>query len=580
MIRAPVVFVGGHVDHGKTTLLDYLRGSTIAKKEAGKITQHIGATEISLDLIKEQAGELLKKYGFDLKIPGLLFIDTPGHEAFSTLRQRGASIANIGVLVIDILQGIQPQTIEVLNYLKKNKTPFVVALTKIDKIKGYNKNLSLTDLFKEIDEGKTIYAQEFNDKLYKIMSQLSEQGFNSERFDNNLDFTKKLLLIPLSSKDGKGIPELLLFLAGLSQKYLENSISLNVEGPGKAMVLEINDTKGFGKTADIILYDGKIKKNDFVKIDAKDNFYVTKIKQLLRPQVLTDLRTVKSGLVAVNEVGAAAGIKVVFQNAKVVAAGDNISVITEDEANKLETTKRIVSETKDKGIIVRADTQGSVDAILSLAKKQNVEIAKANTGNLTREDILEAKLFARENFIYSAVFVFNVKINPEIKMFAKQQGIKIFESNIIYKLFEEYEKWCKNLLEEKKSEDLKDIKYPCKMEILNNCIFRKNKPCILGVKILDGVLKPNTKIVYNGKQIGTIKQLQVNAKSVGEAKKEDELAVSFEGVNFEKDIDLNVTNIIYTFIPSSQRSIVKKYLSEEYPELVTELFDIYNKFSL
>jgi len=580
LIRAPVVFVGGHVDHGKTTLLDYLRGSTIAKKEAGKITQHIGATEISLDLIKEQAGELLKKYGFDLKIPGLLFIDTPGHEAFSTLRQRGASIANIGVLVIDILQGIQPQTIEVLNYLKKNKTPFVVALTKIDKIKGYNKNLSLTDLFKEIDEGKTIYAQEFNDKLYKIMSQLSEQGFNSERFDNNLDFTKKLLLIPLSSKDGKGIPELLLFLAGLSQKYLENSISLNVEGPGKAMVLEINDTKGFGKTADIILYDGKIKKNDFVKIDAKDNFYVTKIKQLLRPQVLTDLRTVKSGLVAVNEVGAAAGIKVVFQNAKVVAAGDNISVITEDEANKLETTKRIVSETKDKGIIVRADTQGSVDAILSLAKKQNVEIAKANTGNLTREDILEAKLFARENFIYSAVFVFNVKINPEIKMFAKQQGIKIFESNIIYKLFEEYEKWCKNLLEEKKSEDLKDIKYPCKMEILNNCIFRKNKPCILGVKILDGVLKPNTKIVYNGKQIGTIKQLQVNAKSVGEAKKEDELAVSFEGVNFEKDIDLNVTNIIYTFIPSSQRSIVKKYLSEEYPELVTELFDIYNKFSL
>jgi len=580
LIRAPIVVVGGHVDHGKTTLLDYLRGTAIADKEAGRITQHIGATEIPLELILKQSGNLIQKYGFNLKIPGLLFIDTPGHEAFSTLRERGTAIADIGVLVIDILQGVQPQTVEVINHLKANKTPFVVAVTKIDKMKGYPEGQNLINVFKEIDEGKTLYAQEFNEKFYTIMSQLSEHGFDSERFDNNKDMTKKLLLIPLSSKSGIGIPELLLFLAGLSQKYLEANLALDVEGPGKAVILEINETKGFGKTCDLILYDGQLHKNDFVKIDSKDNIYVTKIKQLLRPSALTDLRTVKSGLTAVETVGAACGLKVVFNDPDYVNSGDEISVITENEASKIENTKRTVSTLKDKGIIVRADTQGSLDAIVSLAKKNNVSIGKLDQGNITKEDVLEARLFARDDYLYSAIFAFNIKISPEIEQFAKQQGIIIFSSDVVYKIFEDYEKWSKEQTSKKKEEELKDIRVPFKLEIFKDCVFRKNKPAIFGVKVLEGILKPGSKVIWNGKEVGTIKQIQINGKAVGEAKKDDEVAVSSDDISFEKDIDLNVNAILYIYIPSSQREVVKKYLTDDYPELVEELFNLYNTYGL
>lgn len=580
MIRAPIVVVGGHVDHGKTTLLDYLRGTAIAEREAGRITQHIGATEIPLELIKKQSGELLQKYGFNLKIPGLLFIDTPGHEAFTTLRERGCGIADIGVLVIDILQGVQPQTIEVIKHLKNNKTPFVVAVTKIDKMKGYPEGVNLTQLFKEIDEGRTPYSQEFNEKFYTIMSQLSEHGFDSERFDNNKDMTQKLLLIPLSSRNGIGIPELLLFLSGLSQKYLEANLALDVDGPGKAVVLETNETKGFGKTCDLILYDGKLQKNDIVKIDSKDNFYITRIKQLLRPQALTDLRTVKSGFQAVDLVGAACGLKIVFSDPDYINAGDEVSVISAEEASKLESTKKAICTLKDKGIIVRADTQGSLDAITSLACKQSVNIGKIASGNITKEDILEARLFARDDILYGAIFAFNIKIAPDMEQFAKQQGIAIFSSDVVYKLFDDYAKWSKEITSKKKEEELKDIKPPFKLEIFKDCVFRKNKPAIFGVKVLDGVLKPGCKVIWNGKNVGTIKQIQVNGKAVGEAKKNEEVAVSSDDISFEKDIDLNLNAILYIYIPSSQRDVVKKYLSEDYPELVEELFNLYNTYGL
>ncbi len=579
LIRAPIVVVGGHVDHGKTTLLDYLRGSAIAEKEAGRITQHIGATEIPLDLIKKQSGELLQKYGFNLKIPGLLFIDTPGHEAFATLRERGASIADIGVLVIDILQGVQPQTVEVINHLKNNKTPFVVAITKIDKIKGFPEKVSIKEVLKEVDEGKTLYAQEFNEKFYRAMSQLSEYGFDSDRYDNVQDFTKKILLIPLSSRTGIGMPELLLFLSGLAQKYLEANLALNIEGPGKAVILETNETKGFGKTADIILYDGILHKGAIVKVDSKDNFYVTKVKQLLKPVALSDLRTVTS-FTTVESVSAAAGLKVVFNDPDFITPGDEVSVITQEEADKLESTKKSICTVKEKGVVVRADTQGSLDAIMSLACKYDVAIGKLSAGNLTKEDVLEAKLFGREDLLYGAIFCFNIKILPEVELYAKAQGIPIFSSNVIYKIFDEYAKWVIEVSSKKKEEDMKDIKYPVKLEIFKDCIFRKCKPAVFGVKVIDGILKPGIKVIWKGKEIGMIKQIQINGKAVGEAKKDAEIAVSSDDISFEKDIDINLSTLLYTYIPVSQREVIKKHLSSEYPDLINEIFDIYEKNDL
>jgi len=137
MLRQPIITVLGHVDHGKTTLLDKIRKTAIAAKEAGGITQAIGTTEIPTNVIKTLCGKLLERFKIKLIISGLLFIDTPGHEAFTTLRKRGGSIADLAILVIDINEGIMPQTIESLEILKVSRIPFIIALNKIDRIKGW-----------------------------------------------------------------------------------------------------------------------------------------------------------------------------------------------------------------------------------------------------------------------------------------------------------------------------------------------------------------------------------------------------------------------------------------------------------
>ena len=174
-IRQPIITVLGHVDHGKTSVLDYLRGTTLADREAGKITQHIGATEVPLDKIKESCGELLDLFKLEFNIPGLLFIDTPGHEAFSNLRKRGGSIADIAVLVIDINQGIQPQTRESIEILKSFKVPFIIAANKVDLITGWNsKDKIFIKNLKNQAENVTKY---FNNNFYKILGNLSEMGF-------------------------------------------------------------------------------------------------------------------------------------------------------------------------------------------------------------------------------------------------------------------------------------------------------------------------------------------------------------------------------------------------------------------
>ncbi len=563
------------MDHGKTTLLDYLRGTTVAEREAGRITQHIGATEVPLSLIQKKAGDFLKKYNFNLRIPGLLFIDTPGHEAFSTLRERGCDVADMGVLVIDILQGVQPQTVEVINFLKKNKTPFICAITKIDKIKGYAPSNDLKDILKEVDEGKTQYAQEFQKNIYSIMAQLSELGFDSERYDLVQDFTKKLLLVPINAKGGEGIPELILFLAGLSQKYLEGSITINESSFGKAVVLEVNETKGFGKTCDIILYDGVISKNDFVRVDSKDSFYLVKIRMLLKPKPLYDIHSSKDAFETTEMVSAASGLKLVLADNETVSSGDMLTVISGLEAKNITQTKKAVTTIRDKGVVVRVDTEGSSEAFSVLAKKEGVSVGKLSVGNVIKEDVLEAKLFARENAVFGAILVFNQKIPSEIEEFCKTQGIQRFSSNVIYDLIGEYSKWAKTKSEEVKQEELKDINYPCKFEVIPQYIFRQSKPFVAGIKVLDGILKPGVKIFYNGKVIGKVKDIQDNGKSMKEAKQGQEVAVSFDDISFEKDIDLNVTNLFYTYIPSQEREIVKKHLFSEFPILIDELFKAY-----
>ncbi|MCK5559518.1 MAG: translation initiation factor IF-2, partial [Thermoplasmata archaeon] len=353
-----MVSVLGHVDHGKTTLLDHIRGTTVAAREAGKITQHIGATEVPIDTILEICGNNLTEKG--LKIPGLLFIDTPGHHAFTTLRARGGVLADIAILVIDINEGIKPQTMESINILKQHKTPFIIAANKVDRINGWephNDQPILESLDAQIEEVQEV----LNKMLYRLIGDIFEEGLQTERYDRISDFTKTVALIPISAKTGEGIQDLLMVLIGLAQRFLENQLETE-EGPGEGTILEVKEERGLGTTIDTIIFNGTIRKNDTIVVGTAVNKpIVTKIKALLKPKPLDEIRDPRERFQSVEEVSAAAGVKISAPNLTDVIAGAPVRVVldsVEDVTKEVESELQIGIETAEDGIIVIADAIG------------------------------------------------------------------------------------------------------------------------------------------------------------------------------------------------------------------------------
>ena len=235
-IRQPIVCVLGHVDSGKTLLLDKIRKTTVGLREVGGITQHIGASFFPVETLSKLVGpEAIARMKSGIEIPGLLVIDTPGHEAFSNLRRRGGSVADIAILVVDILRGFEAQTFECIDILKARKTPFIVAVNKVDRVPGW-KSEPDAPFMKVYQKQDPFVREDLDNKLYDIMGTFSKQGFSSDRFDRVRDFTSTIALIPVSAKTGEGIPELLMVLIGLTQQYLKKQLQ-TTEGPAKGSIL-------------------------------------------------------------------------------------------------------------------------------------------------------------------------------------------------------------------------------------------------------------------------------------------------------------------------------------------------------
>ena len=437
MLRQPIITVLGHVDHGKTTLLDKVRQTVIAAKEAGGITQAIGTTEIPVETIQTISGRVIERFKFEVCVPGLLFIDTPGHEAFTSLRRRGGSIADLAILVVDIIEGIMPQTEESIQILKDTKTPFVVALNKIDRIQGWHTNDEsfLNNYPQQTETTREIFEENF----YKVVSQFSSFGFDSERFDRVQDFKKVLTIIPLSGKTGEGIPELLAILTGLSQQFLKKRLETTDQSAG--MILEVKEVTGLGTAIDCIIYDGKIAKNDFLVIGGKMPM-IAKIRALLLPEPLRDMRTEKK-FRSVDEVTAAAGVKISAPGLDIAVAGSQIRTAKSFEEaerllNELEKEKEEVEIlTETEGLILKANTIGSLEALISIFK--NHPIKEATIGNITKKDVISAE--ANTEMGNKIVIGFNANISEDASQMATGRKIKIVTSNVIYHLLEEYEKW-------------------------------------------------------------------------------------------------------------------------------------------
>ncbi len=582
-VRSPIIAVLGHVDHGKSSILDKIRNSCIVDGEAGAITQAIGASSVPVDTIKRFCSTL--KVKMDFTIPGLLFIDTPGHEAFTSLRKRGGNLADIAVLVVDINEGFKPQTIEAFEILKSFKTPFVIALNKIDLIDGFKviDDLKGKSLLDNLAAQTPEVQAKVEEKLYTIVAYIQEKfGMDSDRFDR-VDFTKQIPIIPCSAKQGIGMPKLLMVLTGLTQKFLEEKLKSDVSPNAKAKgtILEVKTVEGLGLCIDAIIYDGIMRVNDTLVIAGLEKPIITKVRGLFEPKQLSDMRDQKTKFQSMKQVVAAAGVRIAAPNIEEVVAGMPFMSVTEqkqaDEAavELQKEVSEIMIHTDKEGIVVKADTIGSLEALVKLLKDKGIRIRKATVGNITKKDITDAESNYEKDPLESAILGFNVELDKDVK----NERVKIITSNIIYKIIDEYEKWSVDESRRIEEKELEGLVRPCKIEYLHNYTFRQNNPAVIGAEVLVGEMKSGMNIMKeDGEVLTNIKEIQKNKESVKTASKKDQVAISLPGLTVGRQI--NEGDIFYSAIPENDFRQLKKlikYMQKDEINLLKEIAEIMRK---
>ncbi|MDD5699994.1 MAG: translation initiation factor IF-2 [Candidatus Nanoarchaeia archaeon] len=550
-IRQPIVTVCGHVDHGKTSLLDKIRQSSVQKTEAGGITQKISFTLYPIEMLKN-ACPMIEKTGIKLDIPGFLFIDTPGHAAFTNLRKRGGSLADLAILVIDINEGIKPQTAEVIQILKFNKTPFIIALNKIDNISGWRSRKNDNIGLKENIESQPInIKQDFDEKYMTLIASLDSYGFDADLYYNISDFTKKIALIPCSARTGEGVQELILMLCGLSQKYLQNKLELGEKAKG--VILEIKKEKEMNY-AEAILYDGELGKKDEIAVANLDGKAVT-----TKIRVLEEILPLSTKFVSREHVQASTGLRLQLIEKEEILPGMPFVEFTGDRQEIEQMFKKEISEnikTDKNGIIAKADSLGSLEALLVLLRQSNIPVLKAGIGKINKADIISAKANLEINELDAAIAGFNVSIDEDAKSLINNK-IKILTDDVVYKLIENLAEFREEKRKEMEKSRMMALAALCKIKILPQYIFRNTNPAIFGIKIEAGKLTQGLTLIDNhGERAGRIKNIQSENKSVEEATENMEVAVSIPGTNFERK--LKDKEFLYSDISESQFRNFKK----------------------
>ncbi len=583
-IRQPIVCMLGHVDTGKTSLLDKIRGTAVQLREAGGLTQQIGASFFPLDTLIAITQKLVKNFKVDIKIPGLLVVDTPGHEAFANLRRRGGSVADIAILVVDVMHGFENQTYESLRILKSRKTPFIIAANKIDRIEGWHPKPGIPFL-QTYSEQQLLVQEDLDNRLYSMMGTLSREGINSERFDRVRDFTRNVAIVPVSAKTGEGIGELLAVLIGLTQQYMQDKLTVT-KGRALGTVLEVREEIGLGHTLNAIIYDGVLKAEDTIVIGGKNGPISTKIRALLMPQPLDEIRDPKKRFTAIDEVPAAAGIKIAAPNIEDALPGSPLYALDDDftetrafaEINREMESVKV--QTDKTGIIVKTDTLGSLEALVESLRQRDIPIRLADIGDISRRDIMESASVRYEEPLYGAILAFNVKLLPDAETEAEEQRVKIFRNDIIYNLMEDYIKWMEGEREAKARKEFETLVHPAKILILDGYIFRRAKPAIFGVRVEAGVLIPNVNMVNRENEgLGRLTQIQDQGAAVSRSEEGKEVAVSMPAPIVGRHI--KERDVLYVDVPEKDaRALRQKFagrLTENANKALAELIEIKRK---
>ncbi len=561
LIRSPICTVVGHVDHGKSSLLDFIRGTNIVAREAGAITQAIGASTVPYSNIKARAGNLLQQLKVTLEVPSLLFIDTPGHAAFTNHRRRGGNLADIAIVVIDVNEGIMPQTKEAIEILINYKTPFIIALNKIDLIGGFR--LREGPVLGVISAQDAKVNELLETKLYEVVGKLSELfNLNAERFDRVEDFTRQLAMVPVSAKTGLGVPELLVMILGLAQRYLTDKLTIKPTEPAKGTILEVKNEKGMGLVLDTIIYDGTIKVGDTIVVGTLNEPVVTKVKGLFEPLPLTEIMDRKARFKPIRQAVAAAGLRISAKDIEEVVAGMPVRVasgdIEEVKDQIAQEIREVAIDTDGEGVLVKADSLGSLEALIGMLKAKGIPVAKASVGPITKSDIAQAQSGTEETPFHRAILGFNVEPNEDAEHMLKGSKVKAITSDVIYHLIDEYEAWVAEVraaMERKKMEALPPI---ARIELLAGYVFRQNNPAVVGVHVQQGSIRAGMQIMSaEGRHLTEIKSIQKENKSVPTAEKDDEVAVSLPNVTVGRQIKEG--DILYTLLSEKEFREYKKF---------------------
>jgi len=516
--------------------------------------------------LKRICGPVLTELGVSINIPGLLLIDTPGHSSFVNLRRRGGSIADIAILVVDLIEGFKTQTYECIDLLKTFKTPFIIAATKLDLIKGWKS--SPNGIFVENAKKQDEYVRrEFEGRTYAMMGSLSTLGFKGEQYNKVFDFTKTVAIVPTSAKTGEGISELLSILIGLTQQYMHERLTVT-EGAARGSVLEVTEETGLGTTVNVVIYDGTLRQGDPIVLGGKDEIITTKVRAILLPKPLDEMKDPRDKFTSVDEVTAAAGVKIAAPHLEGALAGSPLYAASSDEnigkcVNQVaDEIERLRILTDKIGIVLKTDTLGSLEALTAELKNSGVAIRLADVGDISRRDVVEAESVGQRDEIRGVVLGFNVKLLADAKEEAQDRGIRVFQNDVIYHLIDDYLAWANKERAKKVEKELGNLVLPGKIRILPDYVFRKSRPAIVGVEVLAGRLRTKVTVTNTeGREVGQVSQIQDRGENLAEATMGMKVAVSLKGPTVGRHIHEGDT--LYVGMPEDHARVLLSRFEQE-----------------
>lgn len=611
-LRAPIGVIMGNVDSGKTSLLDYIRSTKVQSGEAGGITQQIGCTNLPMELIKEQCGEqLISEFLEDIHLPGLLIIDTPGHAAFGNMRERGSTMCDIAILVINMFDGVIGTANACIKMLMENDAPFIVAFNQVDKLYGWEPKPHLS--IRESLESQNITARnDFIRNFQKTRIDFANLGLNADLFWESKDVAKgrmkkeNVVLVPTSAKSGCGIPDMLLLWIKQCQtrklaKKLQLTPNLN------CTILEVKKVHGQGYCLDVLISDGCLLRGQTIAVcSLRDNGIVTRIKQLQTPAEIQDLRVERARYNNQPKCQASMACRLVCdQNMEHAVAGSKIYLVNDPkDAEEVEDARDTVQaglsalknmEKNDIGVMVISSTLGSLEALTKFLKeKANVPMCGWSLGTVHKKEVMRASVMLEHKPEYAVILAFNVTISPDAQQYADQEGVQIFQEEIIYQLEERFLDHLE-LVKERAREAVKgDVVFPCVMTILEDKIFNRKSPIVMGCHIDKGDLRVGTPLcaVVEGKEgakaikIGIVESIEVDSKEVEIGEIDTDVCVKVAltpdmGTTIEYKRHFDHKNQICSMISRRSLDAIKKHYGRDLSrDQLLLLRDLKKKFKL